>query len=171
METVARFWRTRLADGLADMEATLQSPKFELSDAELDASPHQCVATIRQHGEVWRRSVMAADREVEIYTIFSHDLCSALLNHEHIRQFYTPLLLRRGVTAGPLLSLFTNGMQTVDHDVHRRRRKPLSGLFTMAMMKEAQPKIKTLVRDHLKELLPQKAMSLWNDLAKTLPPN
>jgi cytochrome P450 family 103 len=152
------------------MEAALQSPIIEFSDAELDASPHQCVATIRQHGEVWRRTVIAADREVEVYTIFSHDLCAALLNHEHVRQFYTPLLLRRGVTSGPLLSLFTNGMQTVDHDVHRRRRKPLSGLFTMAMIKGAQPNIKALVRDHIGELLPQKGMSLWNDLAKTLPP-
>lgn len=140
-----------------------------VTEAELDAHPHEYILRMRQHSEVLCRTVKAADQEVTVYTVFSHELCSTLLAHPHIRQFYTPLLTRRGVSSGPLQSIFINGMQTVDGEMHRRRRKPLAGSFAGPVIKEMQPTIKTFVRDHLTNYLPRRSMNLSKDLAKKLP--
>lgn len=143
---------------------------FDVSEAELDEHPHDYIARMRQHTEIWCRKVTAANRDIGIYTVFSHDLCSALLTHPHTRQFYTQLLMWRGVPVGPLQNLFANGMPTVDGMVHRNRRKPLAGSFTMPVIKKMQPEIRAFVRNHIAEYLPQKGMNIATELAKTLPP-
>ena len=143
---------------------------FDVTEAQLDAHPHEYISKMRQHTEIWCRKVTAADRDIGVYTVFSHELCSALLTHPHTRQFYTQLLMWRGVPVGPLQNLFANGMPTVDGTVHRNRRKPLSGSFTMPVIKRMQPEIRTFVRDHISGYLSQGGMNIATDLAKSLPP-
>lgn len=143
---------------------------FAVSEAELDAHPHEYIAKMRQQTEVWCRTVTAADREIGVYTVFSHDLCSNLLTHPHTRQFYTQLLMWRGVPVGPLQNLFVNGMPTVDGIQHRRRRKPLAGSFTMPVIKAMQPEIRKFVRNHLEGYLAQGGMNVATEFAKTFPP-
>ncbi|MFZ5700475.1 MULTISPECIES: cytochrome P450 [Pseudomonadota] len=151
---------------MADAKACV----FDVSEAELDAHPHEYIAEMRRHTEVWRRSVKAADREIGVYTVFSHDLCSKLLTHASTRQFYTQLLMWRGVPVGPLQNLFLNGMPTVDGPPHRRRRKPLAGSLTMPVIKSMQPQIRVFVRNYLKPYLAQGGMNVATDFAKTFPP-
>lgn len=154
--------RSPAADPSADV--------FDLTEEELDADPHRHIAEMRRHTEVWRRSVTAMGREIGVYTVFSHDLCSALLTHPATRQFYTQLLMWRGVPVGPLQNLFLNGMPTVDGPPHRQRRKPLAGSFTMPVIKNMQPRIRQFVREHLAAHLPQGGMNVATDFAKTFPP-
>jgi cytochrome P450 family 103 len=151
---------------IADVERDI----FAISEAELDAHPHEYIARMRQHTEVWCRSVKAADREIGVYTVFSHELCSTLLTHPNTRQFYTQLLMWRGVPVGPLQNLFLNGMPTVDGPLHRRRRKPLAGSFGMPVIKNLQPQIRQFVQGQLKGYLAQGGMNVATEFAKTFPP-
>jgi cytochrome P450 len=143
---------------------------FDVAEAELDAHPHHYIARMRERTEVWRRTVTAMNREIGVYTLFSHDQCAQLLTHPDVCQFYTQLLMWRGVPVGPLQNLFVNGMPTVDGTVHRRRRKPLAGTFTMPVIKRLQPVIRSFVRKHLKPYLARGEMNVATEFAKTMPP-
>ncbi|MEN2785012.1 cytochrome P450 [Sphingomonas qilianensis] len=143
---------------------------FDVAEVELDAHPHNYIARMRERSDVWRRTVSAVNREIGVYTLFSHDKCTQLLTHPEVCQFYTQLLMWRGVPVGPLQNLFVNGMPTVDGTVHRRRRKPLAGTFTMPVIKRLQPDIRRFVRDHLTPYLARGEMNVATEFAKTMPP-
>ena len=160
---------TVFSDGVAD-EQDVANRNINFSETELDNDPHGCIFEIRKETNVWRRSVLAMGREIGIYNVISHELCQSLLANKDCQQFYTQLLMGRGVPVGPLQNLFANGMPTVDGPLHRRRRKPLSHPFGKPNIMSFQPKVRDFVRRELKTYLGQGTMNVATEFAKSAPP-
>jgi cytochrome P450 len=167
METAHVLAPTPVDDALPPAAA---GASFYISDAELDERPHHYVEQLRRQTPVWRRPLGRPDSPISIYTIFPHDLAEGMFKDPRIRQFESEILLARGVTSGPLLELYSNGMLAANGETHRRRRQPLARAFAHGVIQALQPEIRKVVRDVLRAQSEAGQINIKDDFARILPP-
>src|SRR5947209_478749 len=83
---------------------------FDISEDELDRAPHDYVAWLRDRTPVWCRHYGPKALDLKLYTVFPYDLALNVFKHPNTRQFENEIIAARGVTEGPLLELYSNGM-------------------------------------------------------------
>lgn len=100
---------------------------------------------------------------------FQHKHAEALINDEVSRQMELEIMMLRGISEGPIFTLFQNGMLTANGEVHRRRREPVARTFAFKLMDSMRPEIKALATKLVTQHKGRGPIDFLNEIAGQIP--
>lgn len=145
------------------MSAAPATPQLiDLQDPDVARDPYPHYRRLLREQPVYRT-------EHGFWLLTRYDHVDALLRERRLgRQGFTADMQSR-YGDGPLFEMFSRGMNFLDPPDHRRIRSLVSKAFTPKTVQTLRPRIHSLVRRLLDELLPQGEMEVVRDFAYPLP--
>jgi cytochrome P450 len=142
-------------------EAAIQ-PLIDLQDPDVARDPYPHYRRLLREQPVYHT-------EHGFWLLTRYDHVDSLLRDRRLgRQGFTAGMRSR-YGDGPLFEMFSRGMNFLDPPDHKRIRSLVSRAFTPKTVQTLRPRIHSLVRGLLAELLPQGEMDVVRDFAYPLP--
>jgi cytochrome P450 family 103 len=139
-----------------------QDSPISISVAELDADPHGVYRHYRSKTPVLRR-------EDGIFLALRPGDIQSLITDPRTRQMETELVAFRGVTSGPLFNFFRYNMLFSNGTDHKRRRSPMTRVFSFRMIAELRPRLRALADDLLDRCHAEGEMDFVEGFAAAIP--